>query len=337
MNPKSIPFHNRHHVVFVRAAIIELETKMANLTKLDFVALNITGKNYLTRVMDAKIHLEAGNLGETIKEDNSASSQDQANAMILIRRYLDEGLKSEYLKIENPLTLWNALKNRYNHQKTMILPRARYEWAHLRIQDFKTVTEYNSAMFRISSQLKLCGETIIEEDMLEKTFSTFHASNVLLQQQYREKGFTQKYHILSWKYYKRGNGHEQGRWNGKGKNHGVQFHNQVLRYNLGPSFKNANRQKGKAHMNTPINPEGVCHRCGGNGHWARICRTPKHLVDLYQASLKEKGVEINFLDQAQPMEISDPVSNLSGQLNIIHHLDISNFIIERMNEVYGSD
>ena len=57
-------------------------------------------------------------------------------------------------------------------------------------------------------------------------------------------------------------------------------------------------RKGKAHMNTPRNPEGVCHRCGGNGHWARTCRTPKHLVDLYQASLKEKGVKTNFLDQA---------------------------------------
>ncbi|GKC41294.1 hypothetical protein Tco_1059016 [Tanacetum coccineum] len=31
--------------------------------------------------------------------------------------------------------------------------------------------------------------------MLEKTFSTFHASNMLLQQQYRERGF-KKYHEL---------------------------------------------------------------------------------------------------------------------------------------------
>ncbi|XP_050131444.1 uncharacterized protein LOC126607738 [Malus sylvestris] len=132
--------------------------------------------------MDAKIHLEAANLlGETIKEDNSASSQDRAKAMIFIRRHLDEGLKSEYLTIEDPLTFWKALKNRYNHQKMVILPRVRYEWTHLRIQDFKTVAEYNSAIFRITSQLKLCGETITEEDMLEKTFSTFHASNVLLQ------------------------------------------------------------------------------------------------------------------------------------------------------------
>ncbi|KAM2547584.1 hypothetical protein PS2_019255 [Malus domestica] len=158
---------------------------MANLAKLDFVALDITGKNYLTWILDTKIHLEAANLGDTIREENISSSQDRANAMIFIRRHLDEGLKSEYLTIEDLLALWKALRNRYNHQTTVILPRACYEWTHLRIQDFKSVAEYNSVLFRITSQMKLCGDTITEEDMLEKTFSTFHASNVLMQQQYK--------------------------------------------------------------------------------------------------------------------------------------------------------
>ncbi|XP_070681821.1 uncharacterized protein [Malus domestica] len=83
---------------------------MANLAKLDFVALDITRKNYLTWIMDAKIHLEAANLGETIKEDNSASSQDRAKAMICIRRHLDKGLKSDF--VEKPLlrkTSWKRL------------------------------------------------------------------------------------------------------------------------------------------------------------------------------------------------------------------------------------
>ncbi|XP_048444104.1 uncharacterized protein LOC125479108 [Pyrus x bretschneideri] len=124
---------------------------MANLTKLDFITLDITGNNYLTWVVDVKIHLEARNLKETIKKENNAFSQDRANSMIFIRRHLDEGLKSEYLTVEDPLTLLNALGNKYNHQKTVILLMARYEWTHLKIQDFKSVAEYNSAMFRISS------------------------------------------------------------------------------------------------------------------------------------------------------------------------------------------
>lgn len=65
-----------------------------------------------------------------------------------------------------------------------------YSW----LYDFKTVSEYNFAIFRKSSQLKICGEKkIINEDMLEQTFSNFHASNVLLQQQYREKGLEKYY------------------------------------------------------------------------------------------------------------------------------------------------
>jgi hypothetical protein len=68
----------------------------------------------------------------------------------------------------------------------VILPKARYEWIHLRLQDFKFVGEYNFAIFRITFELKLCGEKITDENiLLEKIFFTFHASNLLLQQQYR--------------------------------------------------------------------------------------------------------------------------------------------------------
>nr|XP_028959983.1 uncharacterized protein LOC114825433 [Malus domestica] len=146
--------------------------------------------------------------------------------MIFICRHLDEGLKSKYLAVEDPLALW-----------------------------------------------KLCGDTITEEDLLEKTFSTFHASNVLLQQQYRARGFTEynqliyvllvaeqnnkllvknhqsrptgsapfpKVNAVSLEVNttsfggdnrKRGHGHKQGRWNRKGKNHGGQFHIQVPMHN----------------------------------------------------------------------------------------------------------
>ena len=44
----------------------------------------------------------------------------------------------------------------------------------MRLQNFKTVNEYNFALFKISFQLKLCEEKVIEEDILEKTFVTIH-------------------------------------------------------------------------------------------------------------------------------------------------------------------
>jgi hypothetical protein len=46
-------------------------------------------------------------------------------------------------------------------------------------------------MHQIIAQLEFCGIVITEEEKLEKIFSTFHASQVLLQQQYRMRGFTE--------------------------------------------------------------------------------------------------------------------------------------------------
>ncbi|XP_059625405.1 uncharacterized protein LOC132268593 [Cornus florida] len=170
---------------------------MSNLTKLEFVALDISGKNYLSWILDAEIRLDAMNLGETIKKNNNASLQDRAKTMIFLHHHLHEELKTEYLTVKDPLTLWKNLKERYEHQKTVIFPKARYDWIHLRLQDFKSASEYNSVLFKISLKLKLCGEKITDDDMLEKTYSTFHASNVLLQQQYRERRFTKYSELIS--------------------------------------------------------------------------------------------------------------------------------------------
>ena len=46
---------------------------MSNLTKLEFVALKISRKNYLSWILDADIHLDAMNLRVMIKEGNQAS------------------------------------------------------------------------------------------------------------------------------------------------------------------------------------------------------------------------------------------------------------------------
>ena len=104
---------------------------MSNLSKLEFVALDISGKNYLSWVLDAEIHLAAKGLDATITQGNEASSQDKVKAMIFLRHHLDESLKVEYLTKKNSLELWICLKGRYDHLKANVLPRARYEWMHL--------------------------------------------------------------------------------------------------------------------------------------------------------------------------------------------------------------
>ncbi|KAG5219169.1 Gag [Salix suchowensis] len=67
---------------------------MSNMMKLEFSTLDISRNNYLSWILNAEIHLEAMNLGETIKEGNNTSLQDRAKAMIFIHHHLHEGLKN---------------------------------------------------------------------------------------------------------------------------------------------------------------------------------------------------------------------------------------------------
>ena len=83
---------------------------MSNLTKLEFVALDLSGKNYLSWVLNVEIHLNAMGLRDTIKEENNESMQNYAKVMIFLHHHLHGGLKSEYLTIKNPLVLWKNLK-----------------------------------------------------------------------------------------------------------------------------------------------------------------------------------------------------------------------------------
>ncbi|XP_021980241.1 uncharacterized protein LOC110876376 [Helianthus annuus] len=146
---------------------------MANIAKIEFSALNITGENYMPWTAHVKRHLKSMGVLETITEWNDCSDQDK-----------------------DPYVLWEDLKRRFDNQREVLLPTARDEWNNLRFQDFKKVNEYTSALFRICSTLRFCGQTVTEEDMLEKTFSTFHASNINLQQQYRLQKF-QRYSDLN--------------------------------------------------------------------------------------------------------------------------------------------
>ena len=64
---------------------------MSNLTKLEFVTLNLLGNNYLSWILDAEIHLDEMNLKAMIKERNQVSLQDHAKTLIFFHHHLHEG------------------------------------------------------------------------------------------------------------------------------------------------------------------------------------------------------------------------------------------------------
>ncbi|XP_033140463.1 uncharacterized protein LOC117131800 [Brassica rapa] len=163
---------------------------MANMEKLQFPALDITGTNYISWVTNVELHLESLGLSETVKEINTSTPQEKAKSVIFLRRHLDESIIYDYANMRDPKELWKSLKDRFDHQKDITLPLARDEWQSMRFQDFDKVMNYNSAVLGIVAKLRYCGETITESQMLEKTYTTFHKSHITLQQQYRLRGYT---------------------------------------------------------------------------------------------------------------------------------------------------
>lgn len=66
------------------------------------------GRTTVVWVVNAKIHLQARNLGDTIKEGNFVSSQGRTKVMIFILRSIHKGLKSQYLSVKDLLRTNNS-------------------------------------------------------------------------------------------------------------------------------------------------------------------------------------------------------------------------------------
>ncbi|KAM2694199.1 hypothetical protein EV2_008291 [Malus domestica] len=282
---------------------------MSNLNKLDFTALKVSGRNYLKWVQDVKLHLTAKNLRLAIEEatDAPVGEAEKATAMIFIRRHIHDALQTEYLAEEDPRALWVALPD----------------------------------LCRIRSLLKFCNETLTEEDLLEKTYSTLSASNIVLQQQYRAQKFTKFSDLISVlllaekqnqlliknhqarpteattvpeAHYSTNQHPKHQKRRGKGgqkpSHHGQQSQgpsnggNKAQNGpNLAPKAPNfKNKGKTPATMN-----DNMCYRCGSKDHWSRICRAPNKVVDEYHS--RRKKFESNFMQVDEPetpkMEVSD--------------------------------
>ncbi|XP_070045782.1 uncharacterized protein [Nicotiana tomentosiformis] len=153
-------------------------------------------------------------------------------------------------------------------------------------------------------------------------FTIFHASNIVLQQEYREKDFKKYSELISlllmaernndllmrnhenrpigstplpevdevYSHYSKRR-KDRGPIHGRGRGQGRNFSS----INHPPKKDNHQRWKGQNEKPKANGSETECYRCGGKGHWANICRTPRYLVELYQASLKNKGPEANFV------------------------------------------
>ena len=99
---------------------------MASIAKREFDMLDLSGQKYLEWRVDALAHLKANGLEKTIEDENDATSQEKAKAIVFLRHHIHESLKTEYLFVEDPKELWENLNEKYGHQKEVLFPQALY-------------------------------------------------------------------------------------------------------------------------------------------------------------------------------------------------------------------
>ncbi|XP_010513991.1 PREDICTED: uncharacterized protein LOC104790005 [Camelina sativa] len=306
---------------------------MANLKSLDYPILQASGKNYLEWVKDTEIHLRSNGLAGCIDEEVESTDKKKNKCLQHMHHHIAESLKSQYLFIDNPLALWTQLKRRYGHQKTVLLPKAEFDWKNLRIQDYKSVEEYNSELFRIVSLLRLCGKEVTERELIEKTLSTFSPNNRVLQQQYRHQGFADYGALIECLLLAEQNDElllinsamrppgtaplPEANKVDLGKKtaieskepkvpHETNYVHRERHYGQGRGGRGRGGRGGQAgrggrgrggrgrmSFKPHTKAKSVCHRCGMSNRWSKTCRTPKHLIDAYQEVLK-KNPEANY-------------------------------------------
>lgn len=170
---------------------------MANWERFQYTPLSIDGTNYLSWALDTQSHLLSKSLQTTITEVDALTAPKRALALVFMRHHLTEPLKRQYLSEDNPKNLWDKLKARFDHTTTLFLPQARHDWINLRLQDFTSVSKYNSELFRITSELNLCGHPVDDAELIEKTLSTFHVTNMTLSTHYRTLRFATYSELIS--------------------------------------------------------------------------------------------------------------------------------------------
>jgi hypothetical protein len=104
--------------------------------------------------------------------------------------------------------------------------------------------------------------------------------------------------------------------------------------NMKNRAKGQGKDKGKAF---------TCHKCDGLNHFAKKCWIPKHLVELYQRSLKEsnnnkRSYEAHFNDETKEATTLGTISSNHEMPKLMDNddMDMENTIVEyNSNDVFG--
>jgi hypothetical protein len=241
----------------------------------------------------------------------------------------------------------------------VILPEANHDWTIVRLQDFKSIGEYNHVVHKICARLCFCEKEPFKVGKIEKTLQTMLPSDRIFQHQYCAKNYQtysdlihdllqaekldeltlRNHHLRSigsaplLEVYYNVKGNEKG---DRSNNHQKKFGKFKSGKHSGKNKKNKLKGQGKGKAFT-------CHKCGGRNHFARKCRTPKQLVELYKRFLKESnntkrsyGAHFNDVTKEPTTLGTIPSNPKMTKLIDNDDMDMENTIVEyNSNDVFG--
>ncbi|XP_073355177.1 uncharacterized protein [Aegilops tauschii subsp. strangulata] len=248
---------------------------------------------------------------------------ENAQALHFLCHHLSPTLKDEYMAERSASGLWTALKQRFERLKYTVKPRAEAEWIRLRFADFKTVVEYNSALHRICTTLRLCGTEITDCQKIEKTLSIFHPDAVQSSRNYRQGNYTRYSELIDVLQVAEAQD-EVLKKNFVAQPLGGSSRQEVNTLKVRKPQQKKRGRKGKKkgpHSPAPAkqNKPGKggqrpqdCFRCGSVEHFSRQCRAPQEVVDAYKAR-KVRETHLALVQEgappapmAAPMMIANP-------------------------------
>jgi hypothetical protein len=145
----------------------------------EFEKIALDGHNYPTCAMDIRISLTFRGMYEAIISPADSQQElpptHQYNALYIIRHHIQHDLKSEYVLKEESSVFWTAFQNRYEQQKVVILAKVNHDWVHLRLQDYKSIGDYNHVVHKICAKLRFYEKEPSNEDKIKKN-SHYYAS-----------------------------------------------------------------------------------------------------------------------------------------------------------------